>query len=85
MPLDEIVSPYELNITARINGKPHSRAHTGDLRPKFEQTIELLSTYDVILPGDMISFLIDLSPPIKRGDVIELDAEKIGTLRTKLV
>jgi hypothetical protein len=83
--VDEIVSPYELNITARINGKPHSRAHTGDLRPKFEQTIELLSTYDVILPGDMISFLIDLSPPIKRGDVIELDAEKIGTLRTKLV
>src|SRR5262245_18227367 len=23
--VDEIVSPYELNLTARINGKPHSR------------------------------------------------------------
>jgi hypothetical protein len=83
--VDEIVSPYEINITVKINGKPHSRTHTGDLRPKFEQTIELLSTYDVILPGDMISFQVNLSPPVKRGDVIELEAEKIGTLRTKLV
>lgn len=83
--VDEMVSPYEINITARINGKPHSRAHTGDLRPKFEQTIELLSTYDVILPGDMISFPVNLAPPVNRGDVIELEAEKIGTLRTKLV
>lgn len=83
--VDEILSPYELNITARINGKPHSRTHTGDLRPKFEHTIELLSTYDVILPGDMISFQVNLSPPVKRGDVVELDAEKIGTLRARLV
>ena len=83
--VDEMVSPYELNIVARINGQQHSRVHTGSLRPKFEQSIALLSGNDVILPGDMISFQVDLFLPVKRGDVIELEADKIGKLKTRLV
>ena len=55
------------------------------LRPKFENTIESLTSNDVILPGDVIAFQIDLEPPMNCGDVVELEIEKIGTLRTRVV
>jgi Fumarylacetoacetate (FAA) hydrolase family len=82
---DEIGNPYALEIAVRINGEEFGRTNSGGLRPKFEQTIEKLSSNDVILPGDVIAFQLDLRPPVKCGDVIELEIEKIGTLRTRVV
>jgi len=82
---DEIGNPYALEIVVRINNQEFARTTSAGLRPRFENTIEQLSANDVILPGDVIAFPIELDPPVKCGDVIELEIEKIGTLRTRVV
>ncbi len=81
---EEFDSPYTLQATVRINGEVSGQTHTGNLRSKFEQAIETLSRRDVILPGDVIAFRLDLQPKVRRGDVVELEIERIGTLRTPL-
>jgi hypothetical protein len=82
---DEIGNPYALEIIVRIDNKEFARTTSAGLRPKFENTIEQLSSNDVILPGDVIAFQIDVDPPVECGGVIELEIEKIGTLRTRVV
>jgi len=82
---DEISNPYALEVVVRINGEEFGRSCTAGLRPRFEQTIETLSESDVVLPGDVIAFALDLHPPVRSGDVVELEIEKIGTLRTRVV
>jgi hypothetical protein len=82
---DEIANPYALEIVVRVNGHEFARTTSAGLRPKFENTIEALSANDVILPGDVIAFQIDIDPPVNCGDVIELEIDKIGTLRTRVV
>jgi len=82
---DEIGNPYALEICVKINGQEHARTTSASLRPKFENTVESLSANDVILPGDVIAFKIDIDPPMKPGDIIELEIDKIGTLRTRVV
>jgi len=82
---DEIANPYALEIVVRINQAEFARTTTAGLRPKFENTIEQLSANDVILPGDVIAFPIGVDAPVRGGDVIELEIEKIGTLRTRVV
>jgi hypothetical protein len=82
---DEILNPYALEIIVRINGQECARTTSAGLRPKFENTIESLSANDVILPGDVIAFPFDIDTPVKCGDVVELEIEKIGTLRTHMV
>jgi hypothetical protein len=82
---DEIGNPYALEIIVRIDNQEFARTTSAVLRPKFENAIEQLSSADVILPGDVIAFPIDVEPPVKCGGVIELEIEKIGTLRTRVV
>jgi len=82
---DEIGNPYALEICVRINGNQFGRTTSAGLRPKFESTIEALSSIDVVLPGDVIALELDIQPPVHAGDVIELEIEKIGTLRTRAV
>ena len=76
---DEIGNPYALEVAVRINGSEFGRTTTAGLRPRFENAIESLST------GDVLAFPLELRPPVKGGDVIELEIEKIGTLRTRVV
>jgi len=82
---DEIGNPYALEVVVRINNQEFARTTSAGLRPRFENTIESLAANDVVLPGDVIAFPLDVDPPVKCGDVIELEIEKIGTLRTRVV
>jgi hypothetical protein len=79
---EELDSPYALHASVRVNGTLAGRTHTGTLRSRFEQAIETLSRRDIILPGDVIAFRLDLQPKVERGDMVELEIEGIGTLRT---
>jgi 2-keto-4-pentenoate hydratase/2-oxohepta-3-ene-1,7-dioic acid hydratase in catechol pathway len=79
---DEIGNAYNLAVLVRVNGELLAQAHTGKLRSQFENAIERLSARDVILPGDVIAFPLELQLPVSRGDVVELEIERIGTLRT---
>ncbi|HTX34390.1 MAG TPA: fumarylacetoacetate hydrolase family protein [Bryobacteraceae bacterium] len=82
---DEIGNPYNLEITARVNGEAFGRTTSASLRPKFEQRIESLSANDAVLPGDIVAFKLDLAPKLKNGDVVELEIEKIGVLRSRMI
>lgn len=79
---EELGSAYTLLVSVRINGEPAGQTHTGTLRSKFELAIEALSRRDIILPGDVIAFRLELEPQVRRGDVVELEIDRIGTLRT---
>jgi hypothetical protein len=79
---DEIGNAYNLAVRVRVNGELLGQAHTGKLRPRFENAIETLSRSDIILPGDIIAFPLQLQLPVNRGDVVELEIERIGTLRS---
>jgi hypothetical protein len=81
---DEIGNPYALEVTARVNGEPFGRATSAPLRSKFEKRIEALSANDMILPGDIVAFKLDLAPQLKNGDIVELEIEKIGVLRSRM-
>jgi 2-keto-4-pentenoate hydratase/2-oxohepta-3-ene-1,7-dioic acid hydratase in catechol pathway len=89
---DEIPDPYDLKMTARVNGETWSEGSSRTMYWKFEQMIEFLSKDDAILPGDVIGSGtvgtgcgLELNRWVKPGDVIELEIEKIGVLRNRVV
>jgi 2-keto-4-pentenoate hydratase/2-oxohepta-3-ene-1,7-dioic acid hydratase in catechol pathway len=85
---DEIGDPYNLRMTARVNGELWSEGNSAAMYWKFEQMIEFLTMDDTIYPGDVIGSGtvgtgcgLELNRWVKPGDVIELEIEKIGVLR----
>lgn len=89
---DEIGDPYNLRMTAHINGELWSEGNSGTIYWKFEQMIEFLSKDDTIYPGDVIGSGtvgtgcgLELDRWVKRGDIMELEIEKIGVLRNRVV
>ncbi|MGH9615198.1 MAG: fumarylacetoacetate hydrolase family protein [Acidobacteriaceae bacterium] len=89
---DEIPDPYALEMVARVNGEEWSRGNSGDMHWKFEQMIEFLSQDDTIYPGDILGSGtvgtgcgLELDRWVQPGDVIELEIEKIGVLRNRVV
>jgi fumarylacetoacetate (FAA) hydrolase len=84
-----VVTPDEFDATAavavaRVNGEERSR---GSLEPP--GSWEELRTYAArntrLLPGDVLTFAIVRGGPVLRGDVVELEAEELGTLRNTIV
>ena len=89
---DEIGDPYNLRMAARINGELWSEGNSGSIYWKFEQMIEFLSRDDTIYPGDVIGSGtvgtgcgLELDRWVKRGDVLDLEIEKLGVLRNRVV
>jgi 2-keto-4-pentenoate hydratase/2-oxohepta-3-ene-1,7-dioic acid hydratase in catechol pathway len=89
---DEIGDAYNLRMTARVNGELWSEGNSGSIYWKFEQMIEFLSKDDTIYPGDVLGSGtvgtgcgLELDRWVKRGDVMELEIEKIGVLRNRVV
>lgn len=89
---DEIPDPYNLRMTARINGDLWSDGSSAAMHWNFEQMIEFLTLDDTIYPGDVIGSGtvgtgcgLELNRWVKPGDLIELEIEKIGILRNRVV
>jgi 2-keto-4-pentenoate hydratase/2-oxohepta-3-ene-1,7-dioic acid hydratase in catechol pathway len=89
---DEIGDPYNLRMAARVNGETWSEGSSATMHWKFEQMIEFLSLDDTIYPGDVIGSGtvgsgcgLELDRWVRRGDVMELEIEKIGVLRNRVV
>lgn len=89
---DELANPYVLNMEARINGEQWSQGNSASMFWRFEQMIEFLTLDDEILPGDVIGSGtvgtgcgLELDRWVQRGDVMELEIEKIGVLRNRVV
>lgn len=89
---DEITDPYDLAVTVRVNGEQWSRGSTKDMRHSFERMIEHVSADETLHVGEFLGSGtvgsgsgLELNRWIKDGDVVEIEVEKIGVLRNRVV
>jgi 2-keto-4-pentenoate hydratase/2-oxohepta-3-ene-1,7-dioic acid hydratase in catechol pathway len=88
---DEIGDPYDLTMTARVNGEEWSRGSTGSMHHRFEDAIvqfsreKTLHAGEVIGSGTVLSGCgFELGRRLAIGDVVELEIENIGVLRNRI-
>ncbi|MCH7471862.1 fumarylacetoacetate hydrolase family protein [bacterium] len=88
---------YDLVMTAQVNGKELSRGNWKDIHYSFGEIIERASQGVTLYPGDVLGSgtvgtgcILELGPEntggwLKVGDVVELEIERLGLLRNKIV
>lgn len=91
---------YDLTMTASVNGVEYSRASLADIFWSFGEMLAYASRGTRVEPGDVIGSgtcgtgcILELSmahgteryPWLQPGDVVELSAERLGTLRNRVV
>jgi len=89
---DEVGDPYSLAMSASVNGEIWSQGNSSSIYWKFEQMIEFLTQDDTVYPGDVIGSGtvgtgcgLELDRWVQPGDVMELEIEKLGVLRNRVV
>jgi 2-keto-4-pentenoate hydratase/2-oxohepta-3-ene-1,7-dioic acid hydratase in catechol pathway len=89
---DEIPDLNELTMIARVNGKAWSRGRFGTIHWTFPQMIAHVSRGETIYPGDIFGSGtvgggcgLEMDRYLNPGDVVELEIEPIGVLRTTIV
>jgi len=89
---DEISDPYNLTMIARVNGEEWGRGSTSSMHWKFEDLISFISRSETLYPGEFLGSGtvgngcgLEHLRFIKPGDVIELEVERIGVLRNRVV
>jgi acylpyruvate hydrolase len=91
--VNEIDNPQNLNISTRLNGAMLQNGNTKHMIFSVAETIAYISQLMTLEPGDIIAtgtpegVGFKRTPPIflKNGDVVEVEVEKIGTLRNPVV
>ena len=76
------LSPDNLKIETRLNGKTVQSSYTNDLLFNVPQLISFIARYMTLMPGDLIA----TGTPggvgeLNKGDVIEVEVEGIGVLK----
>ena len=93
---DEIPDPYALTMTARVNDEEWSRGSTSDMHWTFEKIIAHISRSETLHAGEFIGSGtcsgpkgrgsgLELGRYLEAGDVVELEADKIGILRNHVI
>jgi 2-keto-4-pentenoate hydratase/2-oxohepta-3-ene-1,7-dioic acid hydratase in catechol pathway len=78
---DEIPPPVELNVELSVNGEIRQSANTREMIFAIPTTIEFITRYITLEPGDIISMgTPEGIGPIKDGDRIFSRIEKIGEM-----
>lgn len=93
VPFSDEAQIADIELTTRVNGEVRQRDRTGRMIFSFRRIINYISTFTTLVPGDVIvtgtptGAGARFDPPIwlKPGDVIEVEAEGIGTLRNGVV
>ena len=87
---DEI-NPYELTMTARVNGEELSRGRSSEMYWRFEDCIHYAAQSQTIHPGEIFcsgtvgnGSAIEHGRAISRGDIVEIEISGIGVLRTSI-
>ena len=91
---------YDLAMTARVNGTEYSRASLADIHWSFGEMLAYASRGTWVHPGDVIGSgtcgtgcILELSlvhggdryPWLHSGDVVELEVDRLGVLRNRVV
>jgi len=90
---NEIGWPVELQISSRVNGEERQRSNTNLLLFDIPTIIAVISEGTTLEPGDVIAtgtcegVGMGFKPPrfLKNGDVVEVEIEKLGVLRNRIV
>ncbi|PLX74328.1 MAG: isomerase [Azoarcus sp.] len=88
---DELPDPYDLTMIARVNGEEWGRGTTRDMRWTFEDVIAHISRSETLYPGEVLGSGtvgngcgLEHLRYLKPNDVVELEVEGIGVLRTRV-
>jgi len=86
---DEIPNINDLTMIARVNGEVWSEGKFGSIHWSFSQMIQHVSRDETIYPGEVFGSGtvgggcgLELNQFLKPGDLVELEIQPIGTLRT---
>lgn len=89
---DELGDPYTLTMTARIDGEEWSRGSSATMHHRFEDIIAYLSRSQTLYPGEILGSGtvgsgcgLELMRFLDGGETVELEIERIGTLRNRVV
>ena len=89
---DEIADPYNLTMVARVNGEEWSRGSTGQMDHRFEDVLAHVSRNQTVYAGEVFGSGtvptgcgLEHNRFLEDGDVIELEVERIGVLRNRIV
>jgi 2-keto-4-pentenoate hydratase/2-oxohepta-3-ene-1,7-dioic acid hydratase in catechol pathway len=89
---DEIGDPYALTMVARVNGEEWSRGDTGQMDHRFEDVLVHASRNQTVQPGEIFGSGtvptgcgLESDRYFTDGDTVELEIEKIGILRNRVV
>ena len=88
---DEIPDPMALRLVTRVNGEVRQDASTGDMIHTIARQISFCSQLMTLEPGDIIATGTPSGVGfatgrfLQPGDVVEVEIERIGTLRNTVV
>jgi len=84
--VEDVKDPQNLNIQCRLNGKTVQDSNTRHMIFPITKIIAFISKNFTLMPGDIIATGTPSGVgPIKHGDVVEIEIEKIGTLRNPVI
>ena len=90
--LDEIGDPHALRMIARVNGEVWCDDSSATMHWRFEDVIARVSMGETLHPGEIIGSGTvgdgcgaEHLRYLRAGDVVELEVEKIGVLRNRVV
>ena len=90
--LDEIGDPHALKMDARVNGERWGGGNSRDMHHKWPAILAHISQGETLYAGEVIGSGtvgtgcgLELGRQLQTGDVVELEIEKIGVLRNKVV
>ena len=91
--VDEVPDPHALAIETRVNGKTMQKSNTSNLIFRIPALIQFISAAITLEPGDIIAtgtpdgVGVFRKPPVflKPGDMMEVEIERLGTLRNRVV
>src|SRR6202795_4396124 len=89
---DEIPDPYALDMIVRVNGEERGRGNSREMGWKYEDCIAFVVRDETIHPGELFcsgtvgnGSGLEIGRYVEPGEVVELEVEKIGVLRNRIV
>ncbi len=79
------IDPSDLAVETRLNGAVRQRARTSSMIFNCDRLLSYISHVMTLVPGDVISTGTPAGVgPMKVGDIVEVEIEKIGCLRNSV-
>jgi 2-keto-4-pentenoate hydratase/2-oxohepta-3-ene-1,7-dioic acid hydratase in catechol pathway len=89
---DEIGDPHTLDMQVRVNGERWGGGNSRDMHHKFNDILSFISRSETLYPGEVIASGtvptgcgLELGRFLAPNDVIELEIDRIGILRNRIV